>query len=105
MGLCKEVFLGASRQIKLGWRHLFPDFAKQNQEKDVSIQRIFCRRRRQKTFFTTPRFLTLPAGETKKDKKTFSIKRKALIFASAFENVGVGSVAQLDRASDYGSEG
>jgi hypothetical protein len=35
--LCKKVFLGASRQIKFGWRHLFPDFAKQNQEKDVSI--------------------------------------------------------------------
>jgi hypothetical protein len=54
LGLCKKVFLGASRQIKFGWRHLFPDFAKQNQEKDVSIQRIFRRRRRQKPFYTTP---------------------------------------------------
>jgi hypothetical protein len=25
-------------EIFFGWRHLFPDFAKQNQEKDVSIQ-------------------------------------------------------------------
>ena len=24
--------------IFFGWRHLFPDFASQNQEKDVSIQ-------------------------------------------------------------------
>jgi hypothetical protein len=39
-GLCKKSFHGASRQIKFGWRHLFPDFAKQNQEKDVSIQSI-----------------------------------------------------------------
>jgi len=54
-GLCKKVFYGASRQIIFGWRHLFPDFAKQNQEKDVSIQRMFCRRRRQNTFYTTPK--------------------------------------------------
>ena len=29
--LCKKSFLGASRQIIFGWRHLFIDFAKQNQ--------------------------------------------------------------------------
>ncbi|MFZ4427745.1 MAG: hypothetical protein ACOYOO_11350, partial [Saprospiraceae bacterium] len=46
-------FIGASRQIKFGWRHLFPDFANQNQEKDVSIQRIFRRSRRRKPFYTT----------------------------------------------------
>jgi hypothetical protein len=41
LGLCKKVFYGASRRIKFGWRHLFPDFASQNQGKDVSIQRIW----------------------------------------------------------------
>jgi hypothetical protein len=54
VGLCKKVFLGASRQIKFGWRDLFPDFASQNQEKDLSIQRIFRRHRRRKPFYTTP---------------------------------------------------
>ena len=48
-GLCKKVFHGASRKIKFGWRHLFSDFALRNQKKDVSIQRIFRRRRRQIT--------------------------------------------------------
>jgi hypothetical protein len=51
--LCKKSFLGASRQIKFGWEHPFPDFAEQNQEKDVPIQRIFRRRRRQKIFHET----------------------------------------------------
>jgi hypothetical protein len=36
----KRFFYGASHQIIFGCRHLFPDFAKQNQEKDVYIQRI-----------------------------------------------------------------
>jgi hypothetical protein len=36
----KWYFYGTSRQIKFGLRHLFPDFLKQNQEKDASIQRI-----------------------------------------------------------------
>jgi len=53
--LYNKVFLGTSRQIKFGWRRLFPDFASQNQEKDASIQRIFRRRRRRKTFYTTPK--------------------------------------------------
>jgi hypothetical protein len=65
LGLCKKVFLGASRQIIFGWRHLFPDFAKQNQEKDVSIQKIFRRRRRRKPFYTTPKnILLLQAAKT-----------------------------------------
>jgi len=37
-GLCKKVFAACGGKIFFGWRHLFPDFAKQNQEKDVSIQ-------------------------------------------------------------------
>ena len=31
--LCKKIFHGASRQIKFGWRYLFPDFALQKQER------------------------------------------------------------------------
>ena len=37
-GLCKKVFAAFGGEIFFGWRHLFPDFASQNQEKDVSIQ-------------------------------------------------------------------
>jgi len=54
LGLCKKVFAACGGEIFFGWRHLFPDFALQNQEKDVSIQRIFRRRRRRKPFYTTP---------------------------------------------------
>jgi hypothetical protein len=36
--LCKKVFAACGGEIFFGWRHLFPDFASQNQEKDVSIQ-------------------------------------------------------------------
>jgi len=38
MGLCKKVFAACGGEILFLWRHLFPDFAKQNQEKDVSIK-------------------------------------------------------------------
>jgi hypothetical protein len=38
VGLCKKFFAAFGGKIFFGWRHLFPDFAKQNQEKDVSIQ-------------------------------------------------------------------
>jgi hypothetical protein len=38
LGLCKKVFAACGGEIFFGWRHLFPDFASQNQEKDVSIQ-------------------------------------------------------------------
>jgi len=37
-GLCKKVFAACGGEIFFGWRHVFPDFAKQNQEKHVSIQ-------------------------------------------------------------------
>ncbi|MEY4134697.1 MAG: hypothetical protein RL386_1047, partial [Bacteroidota bacterium] len=47
LGLCEKYFYGASRQIIFVWRHLFLDFAKQNQEKDVFIQSVFSRLRRQ----------------------------------------------------------
>jgi hypothetical protein len=43
----------ASHQIMfLETRH-FHDFASRNHENDVSLKIIFCRRRRQKTFYTT----------------------------------------------------
>jgi len=38
MELCKKYFAAYGGKIFFGWRHLFPDFASQNQEKDVSIQ-------------------------------------------------------------------
>jgi hypothetical protein len=38
VGLCKKVFGACGGKIFFGWRHLFPGFSKQNQEKDVSIQ-------------------------------------------------------------------
>jgi hypothetical protein len=38
MGLCKKVFAACGGEIFFGWRHLFPDFASQKQEKDASIQ-------------------------------------------------------------------
>jgi hypothetical protein len=38
LGLCKKVFAACGGEMFFGWRHLFPDFASQNQEKDVSIQ-------------------------------------------------------------------
>jgi hypothetical protein len=38
LGLCKKVFAACGGEIFFGWRHLFPDFASQNQGKDVSIQ-------------------------------------------------------------------
>jgi hypothetical protein len=31
--LCKKVFAACGGEIFFGWRHLFPDFASQNQEK------------------------------------------------------------------------
>jgi hypothetical protein len=53
----EKTFHGASRHIIFGWRHLFLDFAKQNQEKDVSIPKIFRRCRRRNTFYTIPDFI------------------------------------------------
>jgi hypothetical protein len=41
----------------------------------------------------------------KKKLLMFAVKEKRHIFALAFELKYEGSVAQLDRASDYGSEG
>jgi hypothetical protein len=38
MGLCKKSFAACGGEIFFGWRHLLPDFASQNQVKDVSIQ-------------------------------------------------------------------
>ena len=38
-GLCKESFAACGGERFFGWRHLFHDFASQNREKDVSIQR------------------------------------------------------------------
>ena len=60
MRLCKKVFYGASRRIMFCETHHFPDFASRNQENDVSHKIIFCRRRRQKTFYTTPQKNILP---------------------------------------------
>ena len=37
-GLCKMSFAACGGKIFFGCRRLFPDFAKQNQEKDVCIQ-------------------------------------------------------------------
>ena len=91
MSLSKESYPGASRRIMFCETHPFRDFASRNHEKDVSHKKIFCRRRRQKNFHTTPilvnmyspksHFLLLvvakgnksycPAGKRLKVSKTF----------------------------------
>ena len=80
-GLCKKYFHGATRQIIFGWRHLFLDFAKQNREKDVSIQRIFCRRRRQNTFHTTS--LRIASSKTATTAETASATYQTLVWRTA----------------------
>ena len=66
IGVLQKVFCGASRQIIFGWRHLFSDFAKQNQKKDASIQRIFRRRRRRKPFYSSPQIALKILGKLRK---------------------------------------
>ncbi|MFZ4428321.1 MAG: hypothetical protein ACOYOO_14275, partial [Saprospiraceae bacterium] len=52
-GLFKKYFHGASRQI-IFYRHLILKFREAKFQNEVSLKRIFCRRRRQKSFYTPP---------------------------------------------------
>jgi hypothetical protein len=54
LGLCKKPFLGASRRIIFLETPHFWNFANRNFKNDASLRRIFCCRRRQKPFYTTP---------------------------------------------------
>jgi len=49
-GVCEKYFAACCGEIFFGWRHLFPDFPSQNQEKDVSIQTLFGAKRQEKPF-------------------------------------------------------
>ena len=51
--LCKKSFHGASRQIIFWETHDFWNFASRNFKNHVSLKIIFCRGRRQITFYTT----------------------------------------------------
>jgi hypothetical protein len=55
-GLCKESLAACGGERFFGWRHLFLDFASQNQEKDASIQIIIWREAPKKNFLHSAKY-------------------------------------------------